>query len=299
MGKRIISILLAVFLVFTFSVVSFGATPTQGVTVSNFPQYFTGAYDLAISNDLYFVRIHCENIASNLEDITLDINDINANVALIPNAISVTNGLLSDFKLLFNNFYTAFENIILTTYDDYHNETIGAIGGVTSAVNRVNGTVSSFKDDFNWQSDINNKYSLGYSLYMLQQVLADEKDLANKRKAEQVNDQSLSSVLDVNNKINTSNIVDGLTMSNDFVSMIDFGFSFEELFNILDHDTSPDLWGWFTQSTKDNMYGVVSPAVFSSRSYSGVPNVEEPLIVTDYYNENINQVLSFFGGGNK
>lgn len=297
MGKRIISILFALVLCFSLSVVSFGLTPTQGVSVSNWPQWFTGAHDASIANDLMFVRAHCANIAGYLELIEPDINDINANVALIPGAISVTNGLIGDFKTLFNSFYTAFENIILNNYDDYHRETIGAIGGVTSAVNSVRSAVSYFNQDFNYATDINNTNSLGYSLYMLQQVLADENDLANKRKAENVTNSSLNSVTDTNKFVNLQGLPDGLTMSNSLLPMFDFGFSPEELFYILDM-TESNLWDWFTQSTKDNMYAVVSPAVYSSRSSSGVPDVVEPDIVTDYYHENINQVKSFFGGGN-
>lgn len=296
MGKRVISILFSLVLCLSFSVVSFGATPTQGVSVSNWPKWFDGSHDASIASDLMFVRAHCANIAGYLELIEPDVNDINANVALIPGAISVTNGLIGDFKTLFNSFYTAFENIILNNYDDYHLETIGAIGGVTSAVNRVNNSVGSFNQDFRWQSDINNKNSLGYSLYMLQQVLADENDLANKKKVETVSNSSLNSVTDSNNFINLQGLPDHLSVANDFLSMADFSFDPTDMQYIFDTNEF-DLWSWFSQSTKDNMYAVVSPAVYSVRSVSGAPDVEEPVIVTDYYNDNINQVKSFFGLG--
>lgn len=296
MGKRIIALLLAFILCLSFSLVSFGATPTQGVSVSNWPQWFTGAHDASIASDLMFVRAHCANIAGYLELIEPDINDINGNVALIPGAISVTNGLIGDFKTLFNSFYTAFENIILNNYDDYHRETIGAIGGVTSAVHGTTSAVNSFANDFQYASDINNKNSLGYSLYMLQQVLADENDLANKKKAETVTNSSLISVTDSNNFINLQGLPDHLTVANDFLSMADFNFHVSDMQYVFDTNEF-DLWAWFSQSTRDNIYGVVSPAVYSFRSAVGVPDVVNPDIVTDYYNDNVNQVKSFFGWG--
>ena len=289
--KKIFALFLCLILILSFSVCSFGATPTSGVSVQNWPAYFTGQWDLSIAHDVEAIM---NDMQSYLPIISL-MSEQSKELAY--QYYPIFSNTLVNISTKLNALNTFIQQDFFDLVDIRTGDIISAIGGTTAAVNNVGSAVASFNQDFAYATDININNSLGYSLYMLQQVLADEDALAFKQK-NKANEQAVINFAETGTTNGNINYFSSLTSSIgsfDFLSSmftIDYGVA-ESFEYIQDSMLSTDAWKWFSQSNKNDINGSAS-STFSARG--GSNNSDDVEIVTDYLGENKRKLTEFLEG---
>ena len=297
--KKIISVILCFVLVLSLSVYSFGATPvnTSGnVVITNWPSYFTGQWDLTISHDVAMILSAVDSFSGSIPEIETDVNEISGQLVLLRDYLQsvLTNTGLWQTRIetLLTNFDTYFREDFNTSLDNN-------FGGVISSVNSVRSAVSTFEShlladiQYNF-ADYQTTGTFGHLVFMLQQVLADDDDLAMKNKNKQQTSDALQFAETGVNIGNGSNLnffntvstgVSGINWFTDFFSLdYDFGQTLEYISTGF---SFPDPWIWFTENNKNDING----STVSSLSYRS-----ENEIVTHYYQDNLNKLNLLLGG---
>lgn len=277
------------------------SVPSFAMSITNWPDYFTGIYDQVISQTLHYIF---DDVAEIERLISLYIGDIWADVGNIysfledwyahqlehdtleiehwQNQILYLSGINSGVSSVYSLMQTQHRETMVYLSDELEPNIVSAIGGVTSSI-------FSFNQDFRYQFDPSSgEGSAGYALYMLQQVLADEDDL----KFKQDNASQKDFVLDfasggVEGSLGTSfNFVDSafdsIDILNQFFGFFDMGIAPTDFFVFLG-DAEP--WAWFTSENDMSINGI--------QTYSR----NNPVIVTDFYGENKKALEDILKGG--
>lgn len=318
--KKLISIVLMLVLIFALAVPSFAATD-----ITNWPTYFTGQYDSQIYGTLTQILDELDEGLKSIDYTTYDIFEIlSDNVEISQERWNYFEEIVMPYiSGLYSNTGSIFSIIQELHFEemDYYKEEMvpsitSAIGGVTSAVNRNTDWVQydyyalvDFYDRFDAEFNKDTgEGSAGYALYMLQQVLADEDDLALKESQKDNQESAFDNFFNGGNSFeyNTSlnfdsfkRLSEGITSFGNFFSNVGEGSlsptlslygGFQSVFAILNNeDVGGDgflPFGWFSQATADNISSVPS-------TFSRDPSIR---IVTNYYGEQMERFENFFRG---
>ena len=283
--KKIISLVLMLVLIFSLSVTSFAY---DSVSVTNWPTYFTGAYDHLIYGVL-------ENI---LDEIDVGLHSIDGTVydiySILFNNVEISQerwNVLEEYLAGINGSIVSLGLDMWDIYDNlYQDFEYDWIPSLTSSISGVTRSVDNLTQEFSLEFDPRSGTgSAGYSLYMLQQVLADEDDLAMKNQNAGQKDEitnfafaGISGYLGSSvSYLNSGSIsIDTLTS---FFDYFDTGFDGYLFFYFFDID---DPWIWFSGENDVSINGV--------QTYSRSRN--EPQVVTNYYEQNREELLSILKG---
>lgn len=280
--KKIISIVLCLVLIFSFSVCSFGATPVN--------------LEATISHDLAMVLSIVDAYLPALQEIETDVNDISGNLLMLGEHLQTVNTITglwqTRIETLLTNFDTYFREDFITALDSN-------FGGVISSVSSVRSAVSAFEshllDDIQYNfADYQTSGTFGHLVFMLQQVLADEDDLAFKQKNKN-NEKAVIEFAETgtaNGNISYLSSISSAIDSFGFLSdMISIEYGLAETFEAIQYNlTSDEPWIWFTESNKNDINGTAS-STFSARGDSYLN--EDVEIVTDYLGENKSKLSQF------
>lgn len=311
--KKFVALLLALVLVFSMSVPSFAS---DVVYVSNWPSYFTGFYDgdiYSALSDLLDVAEDIENYVLSLDtNITLiraDILEIYAlllehfNAQLVQMQIELAHwqsveGSLSSlvgWLVSLNQFLSGELSPLLVSQ---HTETISSIDSVGAAVSAFRLAFSQYYSQWQYEFTSQTEGTIGYELYMLQQVLADENDLALKKSQEANTEVAFDLFFSESgdNSVDAKDL-DGLSTTvgvfqdffgGDDSNMYDGASVF---FGVLSgspvYGGSPFIW----YSEANASWLDMTSLVYSRRS-------SRPVIVTDYSGERDRIIEDFWGDYN-
>lgn len=296
---------------FAISVPSFAVDISGSVAVTNWPSYFTGSFDGAISATLDNIYSEIDREFTNvIAQLNNDTNLLIAETSIIQDQLT---HLVTMIDMPISTFYNRFEYFIAqnldwletidrsleetinTTLDDGFGYVVGAVSGTTSAVNFFRGTFSDFWE-MDWSYQMKQSYSpdtIAYRLRMLQEVLADEKDLEMKKAAESSTDGVFENFVKGSGSVNGSDIGSVLTLSSWFQGFFGgdsgthagsyIGTGVSNLQNTLSDTSDSSPFAWFTQSNANAMDTVVSSF---SRDVNPATN---PVIVTHYYDDKLSE----------
>lgn len=306
--KKLISIVLMLVLIFAMAVPSFAV---GSVTVSNWPTWFTGQYDNSILGALQDTYNWLSSTLYNaIDGIYGQVGDINQHAIQMEEDLNTISELLNGQSGLvtINNLLSAIDSSVDSVrvtlsadlwdiYDnlngnllEWHDETLSAIGGVTSAVGALNSDFNTYHEDWEYQYENTTvKGTAGYAFYMLQQVLADEDDLAFKDTNKSQKDEVLNfaeagvssdeaggsfSFFD-----SAANSING---ANTLFEFLDIGFSIDDLAIVLGDLDDALIW-------------------FSEENYTAINGVQtfaddSPEIVTHYYSDKQEELSEILGG---
>lgn len=297
--KKIISFVLCLVLIFSLSVCSFGAIATSNVTVTNFPTYFTGQWDATIADHLFGILTNIEAYLPAIEDIGTDVNEVSSQFVLLRDYLQSVYTVTGLWQTRIETLLTEFDTFFR---EDFNTSLNSNFGGVISSVSSVRSAVSSFESHLGQDLqrnifDYQGKDSFGYLVYMLQQVLADEDDLAFKAKNKD-NEKAVIDFAETGSTNGNINYFGSVTSSIDafgFLSVIfDIDYSVDESFEAIYYGMlNNDAWLWFTQSNKNDINGS-TVSNFSARV--GFDNIDDVEIVTDYLGENKRKLSEFLEG---
>lgn len=318
--KKLISIVLMLMLIFALAV------PSYAIDIGNWPSYYTGQYDSQIFGTLGQILDELDRGLGSIDGTVYDIYTVLFNNVEISQErwnyveeiiVPYISGIFSHTASLYDRIQIQHDDLMDYYSEELEPNIIGAINGVTSAVNtdaywnqlnyfNTSDIYSELWDQFNTQQEGH----LGYSLYMLQQVLADEDDLALKESQKDNQESAFDNFFDSNassGKFSTSidsgafnSLSSGFSVFATFFGtfssddsplgssgLLNNGFaSFELVFANLDLGDGFLPLGWFSQATADNISSV--PSTFSRDPSSR--------IVTNYYDEQIEKLENFFRG---
>lgn len=295
--KKIISVILCVIFILSFSVCSFGATPTSGVSVQNWPTYFTGQWDATIAHDLGLILADIQAYLPNISTWSEQINtNLSSFLDLAVQYYPIFSNNLVNLNTKLYDLNTFIQQDFFDLVDFRAGDIVSAIGGTTSAV-------SSFESHLldNLQREIfdyQRQGTYGYLVYMLQQVLADEDDLAFKQK-NKANEKAVIQFAETGtgNGISYLSSVSSSISSFGFLSdIISMDYALDETFEYIRANIrSVEPWVWFTDVNKNEINGS-SSSTFSARGVSD--NSDDVEIVTNYLGENKLKIFEFLEGRN-